>query len=152
MDTKVGCIKATILEVWLILCISLFLLQALTMSSKGRKGKGGGDWTGEVYFDYNADETGDGYYYTDPELKTELAARIGKNEVIIGVSYFKHPLSAAQVTAGLFHHAFVVFETEEWWWSIEKNEEGITIQRAKQLTNVRDYYRQERRTSHWHTF
>ena len=119
------------------------------MSSKGRKGKGGGDWTREVYFDYNADQDGIGIYYTDPELRTELAARVGKNEVIYGIKYFKHPLSASQVRAALLHHAFVVFETEAWWWSIEKNEEGITIQRAKQLKNVRDKYPQEQRTSHW---
>ncbi len=27
------------------------------------------------------------------------------------------------------YHAFVVFETEKWWWSIEKNDGGITLQR-----------------------
>ena len=118
-------------------------------SPSGNKNKGGGAWSCKLYFDYNADLAGTGDFYSDPELKTKLADYIGENEVITNIKYFKHPLNATQVTAALFHHAFVVFETAHWWWSIEKNDEGITIQRAKYLKNVRDKYRQEQRTSHW---
>ena len=117
-------------------------------SKQNKDGKGGA-WTCQLYFDPNADKPGTGNFYTDPELKTKLKDFIGENEVILKVSYFKHPLYPTQVTAALMHHAFVVFETDHWWWSIEKNDEGISIQRAKKKTNVRDKYRQERRTSHW---
>jgi hypothetical protein len=33
-----------------------------------------------------------------------------------------------------------VFKTENWWWSIERNGEGVTIQRSQHLENVRDKY------------
>jgi hypothetical protein len=38
-----------------------------------------------------------------------------------------------------------VLETSDWWWSIEKNTEGITIQRSKHITYVRDNYRRNKR-------
>ena len=117
--------------------------------SKQNKDFKGGAWTCQLYFDYNADEPGNGNYYTDPELKMKLKDYIGENEVITRVSYFTHPLHGAQLSSVVLHHAFVVFKTEHWWWSIEKNSEGITIQRAKKRKNVRDKYRQERRTVYW---
>jgi hypothetical protein len=42
------------------------------------------------------------------------------------------------------HHAFIVFKTDKWWWSIEKNGEGVTIARAQRLENVRDKYQLDR--------
>jgi hypothetical protein len=46
---------------------------------------------------------------------------------------------------GIAHHAYIVFKTQSWWWSIEKNEAGITIQRSKQIEFVRDKYRRMKR-------
>ena len=40
---------------------------------------------------------------------------------------------------------FVLFETESWWWSIEENSEGITIQRSKCRNEVERKYRKESR-------
>ena len=91
-------------------------------SKQNKDGKGGAR-TCQLYFDYDADKAGTGNFYTDPELKTKLKDYIGENEVILKVSYFKHPLYPTQVTAALMHHAFVVFETDHQWWSIEKNDE-----------------------------
>ena len=121
----------------------------MPFTSKRNKDGKGGAWTCQLYFDYNADGPGTGNYYTDPELKMKLKDYIGENEVIVRVSYFKHPLYGIQLSSVFLHHAFVVFKTEHWWWSIEKNSEGITIQRAKKIKNVRDKYRQERRTVYW---
>ena len=42
-------------------------------------------------------------------------------------------------------HAYTVFETDQWWWSIEKNTEGLTIQRAKEFDAVGKRYRQRKR-------
>jgi hypothetical protein len=47
----------------------------------------------------------------------------------------------------LLHHAYIVFETDRWWWSIEKNELGVTIQRSKKLKFVRDKFRRQDRTT-----
>lgn len=41
----------------------------------------------------------------------------------------------------------MVFETDKWWWSIEKNSEGITIQRSKKKDFVKDHYRRKKRPS-----
>ena len=66
-------------------------------SKQNKDGKGGA-WTCQLYFDYDADKPGNGNFYTDPELKTKLKDFIGENEVILKVSYFKHPLYPTQVT------------------------------------------------------
>ena len=127
-----------------------FQLSKTMSSGSGEKGKEGAAWTARVYFDPHADETDSEIcFYTDDELQTALAEHVGQDEVITNVQYYTHPLSAAQVTAFVFYHAFIVFETEHWWWSIEKNMEGITIQRARNIENVRDKYRQKERTAHW---
>lgn len=40
------------------------------------------------------------------------------------------------------YHEFVVFETSDsWWWSIEKNPEGLTIQRNRSKDAVVNKYR-----------
>ena len=37
-------------------------------------------------------------------------------------------------------HKFVIFETTKWWWSVEKNDEGITIQRSKNKDHVKNMF------------
>ena len=44
-----------------------------------------------------------------------------------------------QITQLLFNHQFVVLETTKWWWSMEKDDARILIQRSKQLEDVRDF-------------
>jgi hypothetical protein len=46
---------------------------------------------------------------------------------------------------GTVHHAYIVFKTQSWWWSIEKNDAGITIQRSKKIEFVRDKYHRTKR-------
>ncbi len=41
----------------------------------------------------------------------------------------------------LFYQAFVIFETKYWWWSIKKNNAGVTLQRSRELCYVRDMHR-----------
>ena len=115
------------------------------MAQKGIKG---GNWKYEVYFDPEADkDTGDCYTISDDELRTELADLVDAGEKIQDVTAYKVKLSEFQLTKFLLYHMFIVFGTEDWWWSIEKNDEGITIQRSKSLTAVRDKYRQAMRKS-----
>ena len=113
-----------------------------------KKGILGGNWKSEVYFDPEADKhTGPGYTISDDELRTKLAELVDAKENIQNVTAYKAPLSKYQLTKLLLYHMIIVFETEEWWWSIEKNDEGITIQRSKSRTAVRDRYRQGKRNS-----
>jgi len=108
----------------------------------------GCDWKGEVYFDPDAGSTsGYAHRYEDCEIREKLTNKIGENEKITDVYVYDHPLHAIQVTKILMKHTYVVLETDAWWWSIEKNSEGITIQRSKELADVRDKYRQKGRTT-----
>lgn len=50
---------------------------------------------------------------------------------ILNIWVFKNPLSDWQRTQLFLNHQFVVIETTNWWWSIEKNSEVILIQRSK---------------------
>ena len=51
----------------------------------------------------------------------------------------------------LFFHAFVTFRTVdqggEWWWSIEKNQVSLVLQRSKIDSDVRDYLQGRKRRS-----
>jgi hypothetical protein len=101
---------------------------------------------GELYFDPEADSSqGAHYYIANRQLREKFAELVDDSEMITEVRVYTHPLTGAQVTAGLLHHAFVVFGTDQWWWSIEKNDNGITIQRSKDIEYVRDKYRRNDR-------
>ena len=90
-------------------------------SSKSSSG-GNGEWTAKLYFDPEADKSkGPSYFIEDGELRSKMKEVIDPTEKIIGVQIYRHPLSSIQITNLLMYHAFVVFETDGWWWSIEKN-------------------------------
>ena len=113
-----------------------------SQSSPAKTSKGGG-WTGTIYFDPHADKSsGDKYTNTCFELERMFEALTETDEHILNVMIYKVPLSDWQLTMGLFYHAYVVYETENWWWSIEQNTEGLTVQRSKTDQAVRDRYRQ----------
>ena len=44
-------------------------------------------------------------------------------------------------------HAFVILQTRHFWWSIDKNTDGITVQRSKSFQAVSQLYRQKFRTN-----
>ena len=108
--------------------------------------KTGGEWKSIVYFDpYSDSEEGNDYHIDDEQLLEMMEEIIDESEYIEKIWVYKRPLSSWQLTQLLFHHQFVVLETSDWWWSIEKNGEGITIQRSKKLSYVKDYYRRTKR-------
>ena len=84
---------------------------------------------------------------TNYELRQLLQNKVDDvSEKIQEVRYYTHPLNNWQMTKYLLHHAFIVLKTENgWFWSIEKDEGGITVQRSKQLENVRDKCRKQNR-------
>ena len=62
------------------------------------------------------------------------------NEMILQSLVYKCPLSSWQLTPQLFfNHQFVVFETQNWWWSIEKDEARFLIQRSENLSNLTNF-------------
>jgi hypothetical protein len=36
----------------------------------------------------------------------------------------------------LVHHEYIVFQTQNWSWSVEKNNEGILLQRGRSVEDV----------------
>ena len=129
------------------LCLSIAFVQEI-MGSSGSKSSGsgnaktGGDWRHQVYFDPEADEShGVDYRINDDELREKLSGLVDAQEDILEVYVYKCPLSDWQLTDLILHHMFVVFETACWWWSVEKNTEGLTIQRSKHIDYVKRKYR-----------
>ena len=106
----------------------------------------GGEWNSKVYFDPEADNRDKIIQeITDQELMDRLKDLVGVNEPIEYVGKHKCPLSEKQWTAFIFFHMFILFQTGSWWWTIEKNTEGLTIQRSKYIEAVRDHYRCDKR-------
>ena len=102
----------------------------------------------KLYFDPEADSSkGSHYYITDGELREKLKELVDDSEKVTEVRVYTHLLTNLQVTKDIWHHAFIVFETDKWWWSIEKNDVGVTIQRSKYIEYVRDRYRRNKRTT-----
>ncbi|CAF1251989.1 unnamed protein product [Adineta ricciae] len=62
------------------------------------------------------------------------------DEEIIQVTIYKTPLTTWQLTQAVLYHAFVVLETENWYYSLEISEKCVTMQRSKSKEDVRDSY------------
>jgi len=115
-----------------------------TSSSSGQSG--GGDYTGKLYFDPEADTAkGPSYTIEDSELREKVRELVDSSDPILEVTILRHPLNDWQLTDLYMYHAFVIIETEKWWWSVEKNSEGVTLQRSKKKPSVEDEYRRNRR-------
>ncbi|EFX78244.1 hypothetical protein DAPPUDRAFT_320721 [Daphnia pulex] len=100
-----------------------------------------------LYFDPEADSsTGRDFFITAADLRKGVES-LGKSDNILEVRYYTNPLYGVQVTQLVLHHAFIVFLTERAWWSIERNELGVTIQRSKKIEFVRDKFRRQDRTT-----
>lgn len=111
------------------------------MSSSNSKGaKRGNNWEYQVYFDPESDKCrGRCYNISDDSLISAMSELIDYRENITDIWVYRCPLSAWQLTQVFFNHQFVVLETNDWWWSIEKNSKEIVIQRSKDKSWVRDY-------------
>ena len=114
--------------------------------SSQRSQSKGGTWTYKIYFDPEAKDKKEHIpEITDRELKSKSRDLIGRDEKIDYVRVFKCPLYSWQLTDFVMYHMFVEFETKNWWWTMEKNSKGITIQRSKERWAVRNYSRMTKR-------
>ena len=105
-----------------------------------------GEWTNKIYFDSEADKPcSKNYAITDKELRKQMKMLIEQDEKIFNVYAYRNPIWGWQLTNFFMSHWFIVFETEKWWWSLEKNTEGITIQRSEEQEFVLNRYRREKR-------
>ena len=126
------------------------------------KSLGSGNWTYELTY-YPTDDNADKLYYftlneilkhlngetlIDEEEKVKkLNELIDDEEKIRTVMLYRCPLSSWQLTTLLFYHQFIVFETTNWYWSVEKTTGGIVIQRSKHIRSVTDMLKFEKRVT-----
>ncbi|CAF1108040.1 unnamed protein product [Brachionus calyciflorus] len=97
-----------------------------SVGSIGSKGSKGRDNSGKIYFDPEADKDKSiDLYIKEDELNEKIRDLIDINETIVEIRIYKHPLN--------------------WWWTIEKNTEGVTIQRCKYIEYIREKYRRTNR-------
>jgi len=107
------------------------------------RGKNGQNWARQVnLFDPSSSTL---FIIEDNSLTEVMSELIDTSEEILQIWIYKCPLNKLQVTQMFFNHQFVVFETQSWWWSIEKDDKRILIQRSKYVSMVRDFVSSEPR-------
>lgn len=132
-------------------------------SSRLDSSSGGGVYTFRLFFyDVLDNESAAKDYSMKDQMLVTFQKLIDVSEVILCVMYYTNPLSGWQVYKSAVspdgpeslqgkrnvHHAYIVFGTDKWWWSIEKNTACVAIQRSKQSELVSDMYRRmDRKTS-----
>ena len=81
-----------------------------------------------------------------------LEKYVDPSENITYVAIFKTPLTEYQFTNALLYHMFVVLRTTHCVYSVEKNNEDITIQQSDKEYNVVGFYRKEQRltSEYWY--
>ena len=104
-------------------------------SGSNQKGLKGGQWTGKLHFypDTNSEEY---IEISSEDLISELEGYVGQHERILNADVFLSPLSDAQTTDTIFHHAFLILKTDKFWWSVEKYQDAIVMQRSENEENL----------------
>lgn len=57
-------------------------------------------------------------------------------EQILQVSVYRQPMNDSKPVDIFMYHAFVVFNSNNWWWSVE----NVTVQRSKEVLYVRNKF------------
>jgi hypothetical protein len=132
-------------------------------SSSSSLASGSGRYTFRLFF-YdevdNNESAGKDHSMTNDEMHEKFGKLTDTSEEIQEVSYYTNPLNNWQLYNGKvkptgleflwgnWHHAYIVFKTDKWWWSVEKNDTCVAIQRTNRIQFVRDMYcRADRRTA-----
>lgn len=115
------------------------------MAKGGTKGS---LWEYILYFYTNAgDIDAPIYEIADDQLRKKFRKIVSEDEKILCVEAYKTPLDEKQVTKFLIYHMFIIFETDDWWWSIEKCRDAIVLQRSKSRRGLKNKCRQQDRLS-----
>ncbi|KAL4240030.1 hypothetical protein ACF0H5_000825 [Mactra antiquata] len=73
------------------------------------------------------------------DLVSDFEKLIDMKAPIDEVYMYKHKLPDSQITNNLQHHYYVLFKSENWYWTIEKNAKYIILQRSKDCSGVKAY-------------
>ena len=106
-------------------------------SGSNQKGLKGGQWTGKLHFYPDTVSHSEEYIEIPSEnLVAELEDYVGQHERILKADIFLSPLSDKQFTKLYFHHAFLILRTDQFWWSVEKYQDAIVMQRSENEENL----------------
>jgi len=92
----------------------------------------GADWTGKITLILDCGHSYESRVLSSGNAVREIEYLIQPEETIQQVWMYSTRLFWYQLYQGLFMwHAYIMLETQNWYWSIEKNTKGIVIQRSK---------------------
>ena len=95
------------------------------------------NWTGELVF-----YTGSKYdHLSHGSLVEEMNGHEGidYSEELRQMELYKTPLRDWQLTQLVLSHQFVLIDSRSWWWTIERNNKCLLLQRNRKYDVVRDY-------------
>ena len=98
----------------------------------------GSAWTGKLYFDENTDEpAAEAGHELNAEQLVQRLNELAVDEKILKVEMWKEPLFHAMPNVSFYpmFHAIFLVQTEEWWWSIEKNSKRLIMQRSRVMAD-----------------
>lgn len=94
---------------------------------------------GFLYFYHKLDSSKRYHKLADDKLIEKFSKIIDDDpDNIVKIEVYRTPLTDIQPTHMILYHAYVVIETENWYYSIETSEKNITMQRSKEKSMVRD--------------
>lgn len=99
-------------------------------------------WQSQLMMDW--DEMGE-IKFNDADLRILMLDDNFTKECIRSIAVYKCPLYDNQIIQLLDNHQFVVLQTDNCWYSIEKNSHFIQMQRSNHIENVQCYIRKDRR-------
>lgn len=88
-------------------------------------------WTGKIIFTHNGNTNA-----LDADDLSQIMKQIGPEEKIKSFEKWSNKLDERQVTDMLLHHAILVIETNQGFWSFEKNDTYIEIQKNANKSEV----------------
>ena len=101
-----------------------------------------GTWQSRLVIDFVRDGVSETYYHNTLRL---MPREILKQEYIRGITVHKCPLNDYQLPVpellllDACNHQFVILQTDNWWYSIEKNDHCIYMQRSEYIDDVLCY-------------
>ncbi len=88
------------------------------------------------------------FLFNDSQLSDGRLNGLYSNEEIELVQLYADALAPGGIRFGVFSHSFVIVYTRAWYWSFEKNAQGVFVERSKYLWRVRDDFKHRARSGH----
>ena len=110
----------------------------------------GGNWAFELFF-YSSNGASEETHsrqittFSNEDLPNTMLDAVDFEERIKWVGKYNRPLIKIQLTKFYFKHCFIMLETDKNWWSVEKNDKKLILQRSSKLRDVRDRIKGEDR-------